>query len=119
KAQLPTTTISDHHRATQHVGPPEEPLRLGQLSLGDRLPNAGARERASLIPLQGLGASLEAVASPQPLEGRHIPRAPLPETKIVPHEHEARAQVADQELLDELFRLQGGERLVEALHDDA
>jgi hypothetical protein len=100
------------------VGTPELLSDVVEIAFGKRGAHARARIRTSRVSMERLGTHLEADALAESPERREITGAVSPEAEVLADDHAFRAELTDEEPLDELLGLDARERGVERLDHD-
>ena len=110
EAQLTPALVAPDHHALQ-------PVRAAQRRPPRRATSpASTQDRMYVeektVPSSATsGAALhpEAERPPEPLQQRHVAGRPVPEPEVVPHHHQRRVQVLDQDVVHERLGRQPGE----------
>ena len=102
---------------------PREGARAGGRPLrrrpGQQRADPGGGDRLAPLVGQPHADDLEAVAGPQLAQERDVALAPVPEVEVLAHHDQARPELVDQDLLDEVFGRLVRPLLVEGDHQRA
>jgi len=106
---------TDHAR--ECVGAAEDVGRVSDVAAGEGVAHAGAREGAAVIAVEIGATDLEAVLGTEALEEREVAAAGATEAEVSPDDERASSEVADEEIENEALGREGGEGVVEGLHE--